>query len=1179
MSKDIKLTQQAAITGGSKRIRLSRQGAVMDGNKKITLPAAVETVPSFTLSEAASTSAGVYDTNGKLVRTLWSGVTYPAGVHAVDWDGNNDFGILQPDGDYDLIVESNNCDAEWEGIIGNTSRDITGSTIHACIDFIAGITIQGNRLYYTSGYSELGNVHNCFDLNNPQVRIPIGVFHKTLQTTFYNCADATLVYWVGTDPWGNIDTSFVFASRVSDNTLYTFPTGTSYTTSNSSGQTYSAISKLVGATYQATGIAVQRQGNYLFVCRGVDNHIYVHNKTSGLLVQTLSFTACGAIAVDATDNTLWLEHSPTGAPVCEQFTINSDGTLTTTGRQITTIGKIGAIAVNATTLLIADASIASQQVKAFDVTTGTSLWVLGQAGGYSISPAVADDKFFFSYPLEISNKYNQVYHSLAWQDDGSFWVLDNPNYRLLHFSADRTLIEFVGYIGRHYTHSVNLNNPNRLMAWYLEFEIDYTKPLAQGWKLVNNWGYYAPLLNAQGRLGNPGKYATLSNGRTYVFMSYMNASGQTIFGQLFELDPAIGVRNCGKGTGNANTLLLKEGDYVTYSLITNTSTTKKYNVNRYPLSGFDTNNNPIWGAPVLLGSTGNVTWDDTNPDSLARNQNIVTDSGRIILLCTYPIVDTAGHSRGQDGWNRTYHLGAVVQGTDGYQWQTAKASYTNYTGPMPTDGTFDVGNGVNAYAGSCVLIEDNIIIWGYHGEFWKQAQANIWNQVSDIGLFVQQYGAAPGRNVLDASEVGYPEYAGNSFAASMFRYSSDVLYMFHNDEGQHGGLHRWKITGLETMQRTIIPITMNNIPQGLTGVYFDCSDHNSSYYRSNRRDAILDFTWDNTIPAGTSLTGLTYSVRWTGFLQAKYSETYTFAVATAGGIRVWLNKNLIIDQLTNTTNTEFSGNFAMVAGKYYAIKIEYSNVAANPSHCTLMWQSISQPKEIVPPDRLLPDKNPKIPNTPVEGIDLLADLPFNAQLTSGYGWTRTGAYGNTPAGTLDSYIWNVRTNLRKYKTNDITVDYSISAQSYEVRKDMGNLTGLNSWTLHLQMDMNGGYFNGNQGNYLYLELLDTNNKLLMQIDKTGSTVGGVGMRTIKINNVNAHSVDYHQFSVPNYDITFTYANGILKAKVNEAAEVVLPKLDATANNSNPGFLRFNALSKKAGTIVKNLYLGEATLYY
>lgn len=1182
MSKSIKLRQRnEAAADGKRKIRLIwRSGSATQGHFKITLPHGGSNTPppppppddngeepggstdgtaTFSLEAAASTSAGAYEAqSGKLVRTLWSGVRYQAGTYPLDWDGYDDNGVLLADGDYNVVVQSNNCTAEWEGVIANTSLNTSGYAVHKGVDFIAAIAVQGSRLYYGTGYSEGSSSQSAFDLNNAQVKITIGNVHDTNQSSYVLCSDNNLVYWAGSS-YGGGSTYFVYATLQSDNSNYTFVNGTTYKLPIGF-MSYNAISLMSGAI---TGMAAQQTGNYLFVCRGSNNSLYVHDKT-GLLVQTLSFTACGSIAVDPSDNALWLEYSPAGSPVCEKFTINADGTLTSTGLQVSSIGSIGAIAVNSSTLLIADVSVASQQVKAFSTTTGTAQWILGQAGGYSTSPQVADDKFFFSYATADANSYNQVYHALAFQPGGSFWVLDNPNCRLLHFSAARQLIETVGYVPRFYSHSVDLNNPSRVTLDYKEYSIDYTKPLAQGWKLINNWSYYAPTITSSpGRMAMPSRYVTLSNGRAYMNVSVNNV------GKIYEMT-ASGLRDTG-AVLTGSLLLLKDGSYMVQGITSSICTIKTY-----PLTGFDSNNNPVWSTTAnVLGDTGIITNDDTSPNVLGRNQGVITDSGNIIFMDTFPITGANNVTGVQDGPHRGYHLGAVKLGTSGYLWQTARATYTNYAGPMPADGTFDVGNGVNAYAGSCVLVDSNDLIWGYHGEFWKQAQANIWNQVSDIGLFVQQFGYAQPRGVIDSQPPAIPMMAGNSYAASLVR-TGGFLYLYHNDESYHGGLHRWKVSGLDTIKKTTIAVTIQTVQQGLEAVYFDCPNHNSVYYRKNRQEvAPLNVAWGQTMPTDTALTSLNYSVRWTGFIKAQYSEVYTLYVATAGGIRVWINKTLIIDQLTNTVAGEYSGTVSMKAGSYYAIKVEYSNVATNNAQVQLSWSSPSQPKQVIPIERLFPDVLPQIPNLPAQGIDLLADLPFNAELTSGYGWTRVGSMSTGSHNT-----WRVRTNLYKYPSNDIQVDYEVPSQNFEVRKDLGALSGLSYWKLELRMTLGVTYDNNNSTNKLYLEVLDIQSKVLVQLQWILPTISNVSYRQLKGNSAVLYSIQNGTtVADPTILLTLTYQNGVLKAQVNGGAEQVLSPLDAAAIAGSLGFLRFNAVNPASTTYPKTFYLAGATLYY
>src|SRR5262245_36774585 len=53
---------------------------------------------TVTLPTSATTSAGVFDQDGRLVRTLWRGESQPAGHLVLDWDGKDDDGKPVPPG-------------------------------------------------------------------------------------------------------------------------------------------------------------------------------------------------------------------------------------------------------------------------------------------------------------------------------------------------------------------------------------------------------------------------------------------------------------------------------------------------------------------------------------------------------------------------------------------------------------------------------------------------------------------------------------------------------------------------------------------------------------------------------------------------------------------------------------------------------------------------------------------------------------------------------------------------------------------------------------------------------------------------------------------------------------------------------------------------------------------------
>src|SRR4051812_49093550 len=73
---------------------------------------------------------------------------------------------------------------------------------------------------------------------------------------------------------------------------------------------------------------------------------------------------------------------------------------------------------------------------------------------------------------------------------------------------------------------------------------------------------------------------------------------------------------------------------------------------------------------------------------------------------------------------------------------------------------------------------------------------------------------------------------------------------------------------------------------GLAAVYFNNADLTGSTV--SRTDATVNFNWAGAKPANT-IAGDTFSVRWTGQVQANYSQTYTFSTVSDDGVRLWVN--------------------------------------------------------------------------------------------------------------------------------------------------------------------------------------------------------------------------------------------------------------------------------------------------
>jgi hypothetical protein len=100
------------------------------------------------------TSAGVFKSDGTLIRTLWSLKPYSSGTYPVAWDGKDDLGQTVPNGTYEMRIISSNIKYSWEGTIGNMSAQKTGPTKYHALDVIHSMVNVGNMMYFTYGYNE-----------------------------------------------------------------------------------------------------------------------------------------------------------------------------------------------------------------------------------------------------------------------------------------------------------------------------------------------------------------------------------------------------------------------------------------------------------------------------------------------------------------------------------------------------------------------------------------------------------------------------------------------------------------------------------------------------------------------------------------------------------------------------------------------------------------------------------------------------------------------------------------------------------------------------------------------------------------------------------------------------------------------------------------------------------------
>ena len=135
---------------------------------------------------------------------------------------------------------------------------------------------------------------------------------------------------------------------------------------------------------------------------------------------------------------------------------------------------------------------------------------------------------------------------------------------------------------------------------------------------------------------------------------------------------------------------------------------------------------------------------------------------------------------------------------------------------------------------------------------------------------------------------------------------------------------------------------------GLKGEYYN--NINFTGTKVTRVDPNINFNWGTGAPV-SGFGADTFSVTWTGQIQAQHSELYTFTTTSDDGIRLWINGQLIIDQWNDHAPTNHTGAYGMVAGQKVDIRIDYYENGGG-AVAQLRWASASTPQQVVPTNQL-----------------------------------------------------------------------------------------------------------------------------------------------------------------------------------------------------------------------------------
>jgi len=134
---------------------------------------------------------------------------------------------------------------------------------------------------------------------------------------------------------------------------------------------------------------------------------------------------------------------------------------------------------------------------------------------------------------------------------------------------------------------------------------------------------------------------------------------------------------------------------------------------------------------------------------------------------------------------------------------------------------------------------------------------------------------------------------------------------------------------------------------GLRADYFEGT--NLGTLVLTRTDPQINFTWMDPEAPDAAVGDNDFSVRWTGEIEAAYTETYTFYPKADDGVRLWVDGKLLVDSWETVPiyPIEHDGAIDLIADNTYSIVMEYFEDTDN-AIAELRWESPSTPKQIIP---------------------------------------------------------------------------------------------------------------------------------------------------------------------------------------------------------------------------------------
>jgi hypothetical protein len=165
---------------------------------------------------------------------------------------------------------------------------------------------------------------------------------------------------------------------------------------------------------------------------------------------------------------------------------------------------------------------------------------------------------------------------------------------------------------------------------------------------------------------------------------------------------------------------------------------------------------------------------------------------------------------------------------------------------------------------------------------------------------------------------------------------------------QAGKTYYWRVDefdGVNTYKGDVWTFATARIGGGVRADYYKGMNFENRVL--TRTDLQINFNWGDPGGPDPVVGNDNFSVRWTGEVEAAFTETYTFYPRTDDGVRLYVNGQLLVDRWVDRGATEDFATIDLVAGNTYNFVMEYYENGGG-AVAELRWSSPRTPKQIIP---------------------------------------------------------------------------------------------------------------------------------------------------------------------------------------------------------------------------------------